>query len=66
VKFENDSVTMIDTIIAITHTRDPKKAPRKRKRRDKIHIMIEFGGNLSFKPHFIAMYFLVFLKLFPW
>jgi hypothetical protein len=63
--FENDFVTMIDTIIAITHTWDGKKAPRKRKRRDETHIMIEFGDNLSFKPHFIAMYFLVFLKLFP-
>jgi hypothetical protein len=42
-----------------------KEGTRKRKRRDEIHIMIEFGGNLSFKPHFIATYFLVFLKLFP-
>jgi len=64
-KFENDFVTMIDTIIANTHTWDRKKAPRKKKRRDETHIMIEFGDNLSCKPHFIAMYFLVFLKLFP-
>jgi hypothetical protein len=64
-KFENDLVTMIDTIIEITHTWDRKKAPRKRKRRDETHVMFEFGDNLSFMPHFIAMYFLVFLKLFP-
>jgi hypothetical protein len=50
---------------SITHTWDRKKAPRKRKKRDETHVMFEFGDNLSFMPPFIAMYFLVFLKLFP-
>jgi hypothetical protein len=32
-EFENDFVTMIDTSIAITHTWDRKKAPRKKKKK---------------------------------